>query len=123
MLRQLAQAVAHQIAALERAYTDEADFTVREFQHLQCAGIADEALDILGDELFGTDEDVHRQSFVAEELRPAGVLGRADASDFCRRAEQRERHLARHHVDLVAVGQRNDDVGFGRSGSFQHRGV
>ena len=36
---------------------------------------------------------------------------------------QREGHLARHHVDFVAVGQRDDDVGLRRAGRFQHRRI
>ena len=120
MLGQLAQTVADQVATFQRAYTDQAHFAVGEFEDLQRAGIADQALDILGDELLGADEDVHGQGFIAEKLRPARVFGRADACDFRRRAEQGEGHLARHHVDFVAVGERDDDIGLGRAGRLQH---
>ena len=42
---------------------------------------------------------------------------------FVGRAVESERDLARHHVDFVAVGERDDDVGFLRSGGFQNRRV
>ena len=47
-----------------------------------------------------------------EQLRVGSMSrARADARDPRRRAEQRARDLARDHVDLVAVGERDDDVG------------
>jgi hypothetical protein len=39
------------------------------------------------------------------------------------RAVQELRDLAGDDVDLVAVGQRNQDVGVGDAGGFEHRGV
>src|SRR6185312_11493423 len=57
------------------------------------------------------------------QLRTAGVLRRADAGDLRGRAVERERDLARHHVDFVAVGERDDDVRFLSSGRRENRRV
>ena len=85
--------------------------------------MVDEALDVLGHQLLGADEHVDRQAVGAEQLGAAGVLGGADAGDLGGRAEQRERHLAGHHVDFVAGGERDDDVRFGSAGRLEHRRV
>ena len=48
------------------------------------------------------------------------VFGGADARDLRARAIQRVRHLAGHHVDLVARGQRHHDVGGGAARGLEH---
>src|SRR6185369_9796395 len=50
-------------------------------------------------------------------------LARADSRDPSRRAEQRERDLARDHVDRVAVRERDDDVGVAAARALDHVGV
>ena len=91
-----------------------------EIQHLQSAGIADQPLDVFGDELLRADEHIDRDRFFAEELRAARVFGGADARDLGRRAKQRVGHFAGHHVHFVAARERDDDVGFGDSGGLEH---
>ncbi len=50
----------------------------------------------------------------------ARVFGGADARDLGARAVQRVRNLAGHHVHFIAGGERDDDVGGGRSGGLEH---
>src|SRR6185312_17041313 len=78
VLRQLAQAMTDQEAAADGAHTYQAHLAGGEVEHLQRAGMADQAVDVLRDELLRTDEDVDRNGLLAEELGPLGVLGRAD---------------------------------------------
>ncbi len=123
MLRQLAQAMADQQAAAHGAHTDQAHLAGGEVEHLQRAGMADEPLDVFGDQLLRADEHIDRDRLLAEELRPLGVLGGADAGDLGRRPEQCERHLAGHHVDFVAVGQGDDDLRLRGACRFENRRV
>ena len=111
VLRQLAQRMADERAAAARAHADEPHAAVGEIEHLQRAGVADQALDVIGHERLGADRDVDRDAVRPEQLLAARELARADARDASRRAEQRERDLAGDHVDLVAVRERDDDVG------------
>jgi len=121
VLRQLAQAAAGQQAAAAHAHSDQADAPVGEIEYLQRTGVMDKALDVLGHELLGTDEHVHREAIDAEESRAARVLGRADARDLGGSTEQREGHFAGHQVHLVAGSERDDDLGLGSARRLEHR--
>ena len=63
------QLVADELAALQRAHADEQHAAVRELEHLQGARIADQALDVVGDELLRADREVDRDRVLAEQLR------------------------------------------------------
>src|SRR6185437_13922238 len=63
---------------------------------------------------------VHRQRALGEQRRAAGVLRGANAGDLGRRAIQRVGDLAGHHVDLVAAGECDQDVGVGDAGRLQY---
>ena len=47
----------------------------------------------------------------------------ANARDSRRRAEQRQRDLAREHVDLVAARERDQHVGVARAGALEDVGM
>src|SRR6185437_15309464 len=123
MLRQLPEAMTHQEPAADGTDPHQADLAGGEIQDLQRSGVADQPLDVFGDELLRADEDIDRNGLLAEELRPLGVLRRADSLDLGGRAEQGKGHLARHHVDFVAVGQCDDDLRLGRACRLEDRRV
>ena len=123
VLAQRAQLLPDQQAALMRAHGDQAHLAVGEIDHLQRARIVNQPRDVLGHQLLGADQDVDRQRLFGEELGAAGVFGRADARDLGRRAIQRVGDFAGDDVDLVAGGERDQDVGLGDAGGFEHRRV
>ena len=123
MFLQRAQLLADQQTALARADADQAYAPVGEIQHLQRARIPDEPRDVFGDQLLGADPHVHRQRLVGKQLRMTRVFGRTDAGDLGARAVQRVGDFARHHVDLVARGQRDDDVGRSAARGFEYRWI
>ena len=120
VLAQGAQRLAHQGTALQGTNAHQTHPAVGEIQHLQGAGIADQPRDILGDQLFGADPDVDRDGILSEQLVPLGVVGGTHARDFLRSAVQRPRDMAGQHVDLVAVGQCDENVGAGDARRLQN---
>ena len=97
---------------------------VREVQHLQGAGVGDQLLDVLGHQLFGADDDVHRDVIAIEQLLLVyQVLGGAHPGYLGGGMEQGVGHLAGHHVDLVTVGDRHQHVGVFGAGLEQGVGV
>ena len=104
---------------MQGAYADQPHPPVGEIQHLQCAGIADQARHVLGDQLFRADPNVHRDGILAEQFVALGEIGGAYARDFLRRAVQRPGDVAGQHVDLVAVGQRDENIGGGDAGRLE----
>jgi hypothetical protein len=122
VLAHVAQLLTHQQAALHRAQADEPHAAAGEVDDLQGAGIADQPPDVSGHELLGTHVHVDGEAGARrghavlrrhEELGAGGEVRRAYPRDAGRRAEQRPRDVAGHHVDLVAVGQRHQHVGAG----------
>ena len=61
-----AQRLPHQGAALVGFDAHQPHLAFGEIQHLQRAGMLDNALDVIGHQLLGTDQHVHRQGFVFE---------------------------------------------------------
>jgi hypothetical protein len=69
----------------------------------------------------GTDQHVHRNRFVLEQLLFAGqVRGFAHPGDFGRGVEQGVGDLAGDHVGFVAVGHGDQHVGVIGPGLAQH---
>ena len=103
------------------AYRDQANLAIGEVEHLQGAGVMNQLFDVLGNELFGTDDDVDRQRFMSKEfLRGGGVFCGADPRNLDMRVKKRVRHLAGDHVCFVAVGERNDHVCIPGTGALEH---
>ena len=71
---------------------------------------------------FRRDDHVDRQMLAREQVRPVRleVALRADAGDLGRHVEERSRHLAGDHVDLVVQGHRDDHVGLVDAGLGEH---
>ena len=110
-------------AAAICARRDEPHLAVGELEHLQRAGEADQLRDVVGDERGGADRDVDGDAARAEQGLVGDQRARADARDARRRAEQRQRDLAREHVDLVAARQRDQHVGVARAGALENVGI
>src|SRR6202789_482415 len=123
VLPQSAQCLAYQGTALQGANADQAHPAVGEIQHLQGAGIADQARDVLGDQLFGADPYVHRDGILAEQLVPLCEVGGSHARDFLRGAVERPRDVTGQHVDLIAVGQSDENVGGGDARGLEDAGA
>ena len=120
VLAQRAQRLTHQRTSLQRADTDQPHASIRKVEHLQRAGIADQTGDVLGDQLLGTDPHIDRDAVFAEQRLALGERGGAHARDFLRRPVQRPSDVAGQHVDLVAVGERDQDVGAGDAGGLEN---
>ncbi len=120
VLAQGLQRLTHQRAALQGADADQPHAAVGEIQDLERAGIADQTGDVLGDQLFGADPDIDGDAAFAEQPLLIRVIRRSNARDLLRGAIERPGDLACQHVDFVAVGQRDQDVGAGDAGGFQN---
>ncbi len=118
---QVLQLVSDERAAMEGAHRDEADLAVREFEHLQRLGELEQLGDIVANHLLGTDGMVHREILRREDLGVREIVRGADACDLGRDVEHGGGELARDHVDLVALRDREQHVRVSRAGLLQHR--
>ena len=130
MLAQRAEFLADQRPAVVGAYRDQLHPAICEIKHLQRTGVLEQFLDLLHHGAFGVDEHVDRHVLAAEELelgvvavRPPGVFAGTNAGDLARRLEQRVADLARHHVDLVAVGHGDQEIDVVGAGGQQRVGA
>ena len=117
----LLQLVTHQRPAVERAHGDQADLAVGELEHLQRFRKFDQLDDVIGDDLLGTDRDIHREAVGAEYLLVRQIIGGADTGDAGRRVEQPGGQLARDEIGFVAARHGEDHVGVGGAGLSQYR--
>src|SRR5688572_31216606 len=115
--------MADERAAAIGARRDEPYFAVRELEHLQGTGEANQLGDVVGHERGGADGDVDGYATWAEQRLVGDQRAGADARYSRRSLEQRQRDLAREHVDLVAARERDEHVGIARAGSLEHVGV
>lgn len=92
---------------------DQPHPAIGKFQNLERTGIVDQVLDIFGDQLFRAERHIHGYSVRSKQLGHIEVFGRSNSSNLCIDAELRMRDLTSHHIDLVAVCQRDDHIGFG----------
>ena len=120
VLADVAQLLSDQQPALHGAHSYQPDAAAREVDDLQRTWIADQAPDVRGDQLLGTDVHVDGEAAAVgrrsvrrryEEIGAAREVRGTDARNARRRAVERPRHVAGDHVDLVAVGQRDQHVG------------
>src|ERR1700676_210216 len=119
VLAQGTQRLTHQGTALQGTNAHQAHPAIGEIQHLQSPGISDQTCHVLGHQLFGADPDIHRNRVLAEQPVPFGEVGRAHTRNLLRRAVQGPRNMAGQHVDLVAVGQRDENIGGGDTRGLQ----
>ena len=103
MVGQFTNLVAHEGAVGQGTYTHQLHQPAGEIEHLQRGGVFDQAQDVVGNNLFGADDDIDRYRFLGENFRMRKKLGGPDASDLGRRMKQGIGNLAGDHVDLVAV--------------------
>jgi hypothetical protein len=141
---QLADRPADERAAAQRLEPDQPHLARREIDDLQRPRVADQSLDVLRDRLLGAQVHVHgepvrrairgcdrgglgrRRVGRHEQAAVTRVIAGADPRDLGPGAEQAPGDVTRHHVGLVAVGQRDDHVGITRAGRFERartRGV
>ncbi|MCY1213466.1 hypothetical protein D9M72_252470 [compost metagenome] len=122
VLADLAQLLAHQRPAVIGLDPHQLGLAFGEVDHLQGAGIFDQALDVIGHHLLGADQHVHRNGFVVEQAG-AGQVGRfAYPGDLGRGVEEGVGHLAGDHVHFVAIGHRHQHVGIVGTCLAQHGG-
>ena len=88
-----------------RAQGQEPEAVVDEGDDGECPGHAEAERYGVRHLALGRDHDVDRDVVVAEQVAEAAleIVLLADAGDLGGDVEERVRHLARHHVDLVAV--------------------
>ena len=107
-------------AAFTGANRDQPGLSVGKVERLQCAGIFEQTRDVLGDHLFGANQDINGEGIVVEQFFARQIGRCAYAADFCRRAKQRVGHLAGGHVDLITAGNSNQHVGIFGTGLCQY---
>ena len=112
-LGQLAQRCVDQRAALAAAHADQLHPVFGQRDHLEGAGHLEPAGDRAGNLDLGRDDDVDRHVLAREQGPEHGVEVTlvADPGDLRRHVEQGVRDLAGHHVDLVGLGHRDQDIG------------
>ena len=120
-LGQLAQRRLDQRAVLAASHADEPHQPVDQGNHLERAGHLKTSGDGARHFDFRRDDDVDGQILAREQIRVdrAQIALVTDSRDLDRHVEQRMRHLARHHVDLVVLGDGDQDVGVLGLGTFQ----
>ena len=123
VLLERAQLLTDQRPAMEGAHRHHPDAPAGEVEHLERARILDQTQDVIRDQRLGTDGDIDRQGFGAEEFGLIEKALGAHPRDLGRRMEQRVGHLTGDHVGLVAVGDGDDHVGVLGAGAREHIGV
>ncbi len=83
---------------------------VGKIEDLQRAGVFDQSLEVIGDQLFGTDQHIDRRVLTSEQLWMVQIIGRADTRDLGRRTEQRIGDLTGHHVGFIGIGQGDEQL-------------
>ena len=99
-----------QRAVIKRAHRNQLCPATGEIQHLQCAGVIDQALDIVGNQLLGADQDIDRQGFLCKQSCMSQVLQGAHPGNLGGGMKQRVGDLTRDHIGLVAAGNRQHHV-------------
>src|SRR5690554_3508511 len=66
--------MAHQWPALEGTHPDQAERTFGELQYLQGFRKGNQALDVIRDDLLGTDREIHREIVRPEQFRMLAEL-------------------------------------------------
>ncbi|MNP13738.1 hypothetical protein D3C76_1060310 [compost metagenome] len=88
---------------------------------MQRTRVFDQPTHVVGHQLLGGDQVIHRHGFRQEQPIPLHQIGRgANARHLVRGVEQGVGHLAGDHVGLVAVGYRHQHVGVVGAGLAQH---
>ena len=118
-----AQGLADQGATLVGPYRHQSHSATGEVQDLEAAGMLEQAQDVLGDQLFRADTDIDRQGPGGEEFRVLEKARGPHPGDAGGRVEEGVGHLTGDHVGLIAVGDRQDDMGILRTGPLQDVGM
>ena len=117
----------HQQAAFVRLHNHHFGFIVGKTQHLQSAGIVDQPCQPLGNELLGADgfgNVKHLQAaaaffFIGLVFQ---IIHRAHARDAAGNVKHIRAQLAGHQIGFIAAGERQHQIGIGRTGALQHHG-
>ena len=119
MILECGDALTDQQAVTIGPDANQSHATVREIEHLRCAGVENKLFDKRTNELLRADAHIDRNRILGKQLVGIHILSRANACDFCGRTKLGVGDLAGHHVGFVRVGQRDDDVGIAGTGSFE----
>jgi hypothetical protein len=92
---------------------------VSEFQDLQSLGKGDQARNVVGNDLLGTDREIDSEIAVVEQTRLIEEIAGAQACDTGWHIEHTVRDLAGNKIGVVALGHRNQQVGVAGTGLAQ----
>ncbi|RMS03035.1 hypothetical protein ALP75_204168 [Pseudomonas syringae pv. actinidiae] len=120
---QLAQLLTNQRPAVIGFDRDQLRLAFGEINHLERAGVLDQALDVIGDHLFRTDQHIDRNCVLVEQTRAGQVRRFTDTRDLGRRVKQRVGNLAGDHVGFIAAGHGDQHVGVVGTRLAQHRRI
>ena len=96
---------------------------IGKIQHLQSTGVFNQPGDVFCHQPFRADQHINRTMFAVEQLGILGVVRRTDPGNSGGCVIQGVGDLAGRHIDLVAVGQRDNEVGVLDTGPDQDLGV
>ena len=124
VLPQQADFLANEWAAVDCLDTDKPHPAVGEIKHLQGAGQIDQALYVFRNDHFRADRGIARDALLAEQLVAETYIGgRMDAADILPWCGTGMGDPAGHHVQLVVLGDRDQQVGVYRAGLLKHVGM
>ena len=121
--RELAQGVTDEGAPVVSLHADQSNPSVGKIEHLQRTRGLDQPINVLGDELLRTDDEVDGKSVPGEQLPVLDVVRGSHACNLGGRAEDGIGHLARNHVRLVAAGHGEHEIGVLGARRSQHVGM
>src|SRR5690554_1478268 len=116
---------ADQRAAIVGFDRNQLRLTSGKVQHLQGAGVLNHALDMLGNQLLGADQNINRNALVTAEYGVIflQIIMFTHSRNLGRDIEQSACDLTGNHVDLIAVGHGDQHVGILGAGLIQNRRV
>ncbi len=121
MLADIAQLLADQRAPVVSPHCHQLYPAIGKIHYLQGAGLLHQSINVIGDDLLGTDDDVDGNSVLAEHAGVGCVLLGAHSRDFGGGVEQAAGDLAGDHVDFIITGDGDQHIGVLNAGAQQNR--
>ena len=102
----------HYRAAMIGSHCYQLYAAIGKIQYLKGARVGNQLSNVLGDQLFGTNNHINRNMVASEQLFLVSEVIRGTHPRYLGgRVEQGVCYLAGHHVDFVGVGHRNQHIG------------
>ena len=117
---QMCQRLAIHRCPLLHGNTNHAHLASGKVDNLHGTGMFNDALNMFGDKLLRTDNDIDWNIIVIEKVLLTHVFHRTDPRNLGRRSKQGISNLYRNNIRFIGVGCRDDHIDIFSAGISQH---